>query len=119
MCVCFLLLGMLTPTYGSVILLILVTGFFAGFYIVPLQALIQLLSPDDERGRIIGTAGAISFCFSSLGPVVFWLATNVAGMKANKIFLICAAMAIVGTIYGVIQLKKIMDYREQQRKLAG
>ena len=115
MCVCFLLLGIVTPQYVSVAALILLAGFFAGFYIVPLQALIQILSPDDERGRIIGTSGAISFCFSSLGPVVFWIANNRLGMPANRIFLICAAMAIVGTIYGVIQLKKIMDYREKQR----
>ena len=98
MCVCFLLLGLVPPKFLFVLLLILSAGFFAGFYIVPLQALIQLLSPDDERGRIIGTAGAISFCFSSLGPVVFWVATNRMGMAPNRVFLICAAMAIVGTI---------------------
>ncbi len=115
MCVAFLLLGIVEPSYASVAGLIFMAGFFAGFYIVPLQALIQILSPDDERGRIIGTSGAISFCFSSLGPVVFWVAKNPLGMPANRIFLICAAMAIIGTIYGAIQLKKIMDYRQTQQ----
>lgn len=113
MCVAFSLLGILTPTYGLVAGLIFMAGFFAGFYIVPLQALIQILSPDDERGRIIGTSGAISFCFSSLGPVVYWIANNRLGMPPNRIFLICAAMAIVGTIYGIGQLKRIMAHRDQ------
>ena len=114
MCVAFVLLGTLKPTFNGVASLIALAGFFAGFYIVPLQALIQSLSPEDERGRIVGTSGAISFCFSSLGPVVFWIAVNPCGMKPNRVFLICATMAIVGTIYGGIQLKKIMDYRNQQ-----
>ena len=114
MCVAFLLLGVLSPTYANVAVLIFIAGFFAGFYIVPLQALIQILSPDDERGRIIGTSGAISFCCSSLGTVVF-IAVTWLGMPANRIFLICAAMAICGTIYGIIQLKKILAYREQQK----
>lgn len=118
MCIAFLLLGTVEPTYLSVALLILMAGFFAGFYIVPLQALIQLLSPDEERGRIIGTSGAISFCFSSLGPIVFWVAKNPLGMAANRIFLICAAMAIIGTVYGAIQLKKIMAYRAQQESIS-
>ncbi len=114
MSLAFLMLGILPPTYASVATLVFVTGFFAGFYIVPLQALIQVLSPDEERGRIIGTSGAISFCFSSLGPVVFWFANNPLGMPANRIFLICAAMSIFGTIYGGLQLKKIMAVRSHQ-----
>lgn len=118
MCLAFVLLGTIKPTYLSVALLILMAGFFAGFYIVPLQALIQILSPDEERGRIIGTSGAISFCFSSLGPIVFWVAKNPLGMPANRIFLICAAMSIIGTIYGVIQLEKIMAYRAQQENIS-
>lgn len=118
MCVAFLLLGLLTPTYNGVATLIFVAGFFAGFYIVPLQALIQILAPDDERGRVIGTSGAISFCFSSLGPVVYWIATK-SGIPANRIFLICAALAIIGTIYGGLQLKRIMNYREQQANLTS
>lgn len=113
MCIAFLLLGLLTPTYQSVAVLVFVAGFFAGFYIVPLQALIQLLSPDDERGRIIGTSGAISFCFSSLGTLVFWIAFNPLNMPANQIFLICAALSIVGTVYGGIRLKQLMGQRGQ------
>jgi acyl-[acyl-carrier-protein]-phospholipid O-acyltransferase/long-chain-fatty-acid--[acyl-carrier-protein] ligase len=111
MCVAFLLLGLLEPTYRSVQLLIFLAGFCAGFYIVPLQALIQILAPDDERGRIIGTSGAISFCFTSLGVVIYWIATNPCGIPANRVHLINAAVATLGTVFGVIWLKRIMNYR--------
>ncbi|HIE96887.1 MAG TPA: hypothetical protein EYG03_03110 [Planctomycetes bacterium] len=43
--------------------LILGAGFSAGFYIIPLQALLQQLSPRSERGRFLGTANAISLPF--------------------------------------------------------
>ncbi len=107
MTVSFFTLGWVTPTYGSVALLIFTAGFFAGFYIVPLQALIQILSPEDERGRIIGTSGAISFCFSSLGPIVFWIATNRCQMEPNRAFLICGFLALIGTIMGITKLRKM------------
>ncbi len=76
MTISFLLLGLLTPNYPSVAILIFVAGFSAGFYIIPLQALMQYLSPDDERGRFLGTANAMSFCFTSFGAIVFWIARN-------------------------------------------
>ncbi|MCA9214870.1 MAG: MFS transporter, partial [Planctomycetales bacterium] len=108
----FSLLGILPPSYMQVAVLIFAAGVFAGFYIVPLQALIQLLAPDEERGRIIGTSGAISFCFSSAGSAVFWIAKNPLGISANRIFLICAVLAAVGTCYGVGQLKRMMAERK-------
>ena len=113
MTLAFTLLGILTPSYGVVASLVFFAGFFAGFYIVPLQALIQLLSPDDERGRVIGTSGAISFCFSSLGPVIYWLAVNRLEIPPNRVFLICGTMALVGTVVGISQLKKITSSPSQ------
>ena len=111
MTISFFLLGLLPPVYMSVAILIFCAGFFAGFYIVPLQALIQFLAPDEERGQILGTSNAISFCFSTLGPLIFWVASK-AGMPPNRIFLICAAFALIGTVYGVIELKKLLTQSE-------
>lgn len=105
----FLVLGLHRPTYPWVAALIAAAGFFAGFYIVPLQSLIQILSSDEERGRIIGTSAAISFCFSSLGLVVYWIATNRLQMPPNRVFLICGAMALVGTIAGTWRLRSMTN----------
>ena len=62
--VSFFLLGYVTPTMpdmGSMVrvalsnvsFFIMMAGFFAGFYIIPLQALLQQLSPDDSRGQFL------------------------------------------------------------------
>jgi hypothetical protein len=70
---------------------------FAGLYIVPLQALLQHLSPPDERGRFLGTANALSFVASSAASLIFLGARAALGIPSNRIFLICAALAFVGT----------------------
>jgi MFS family permease len=101
MAVFFFLLGAVEPSYANVVAFILGIGFFAGFYIVPLQALLQHLSPDDERGRFLGTANALSFCFSTVGAMVYWLAANPIGMAPNRVHLICGTLALVGLFFGL------------------
>jgi MFS family permease len=104
MTICFSLLGLVTPGFWSVGVLLFVTGCFAGFYIIPLQALLQKLSPAAERGRFLGTANALSFCFSSLGALVYWLAVNVCGLSPNRVFLVCGALAAAGTGFALARL---------------
>jgi MFS family permease len=100
----FALLGVLPPRFGLVGLLLFVAGSFAGFYIVPLQALLQKLSPPAERGRFLGTANALSFCFSSLGALLYWVAVNPLRIPPNRVFLLCAVLATAGTGFALIRL---------------
>jgi acyl-[acyl-carrier-protein]-phospholipid O-acyltransferase/long-chain-fatty-acid--[acyl-carrier-protein] ligase len=93
----FVALGVAPAHYNTVAILLFVAGVFAGFYIVPLQALLQHLSPAGERGRMLGTANAMSFVASTLAGFVFLFARTAMSMPANRIFLICAALALVGT----------------------
>ncbi len=103
----FLMLGSLTPSYLNVSIFIFLAGFSAGFYIVPLQALMQRLASDEKRGRILGTANALSFVFTSVGSVIFWLAKTPLGMAPNRIHLICGTLAFVGTVVGIMQVKRL------------
>jgi acyl-[acyl-carrier-protein]-phospholipid O-acyltransferase/long-chain-fatty-acid--[acyl-carrier-protein] ligase len=103
----FLMLGTLTPSYMNVSIFIFSAGFSAGFYIVPLQALMQRLASDEKRGQILGTANALSFVFTSIGSVIFWLAKSPMGMAPNRIHLICGTLAFIGTVVGVIQIKRL------------
>lgn len=108
MSVFFLLLGLLPLQYFVVAGLIAGAGFFAGFYIVPLQALLQHLSPADERGRFLGTANALSFVASSLGSIIFLAARRQLGLPSNRVFLICAGLAIVGSAILLWRLRKLI-----------
>jgi len=91
----FLLLGATPLDYTLVAALLLGAGVFAGFYIIPLQALLQKLSPDAERGRFLGTANAISFVASTFGSLLF-LGARQLGVPSNRVFLICGGLALVG-----------------------
>lgn len=104
----FLLLGAVPPAFGNVAGLLAGAGIFAGFYIVPLQALLQHLSPAGERGRFLGTANALSFVASTGGSLVFLVARSNCGMPANRVFLLCAALALVGSGLLLWRLRRLL-----------
>ena len=104
----FALLGLLPVNYPVVAALLAGAGFFAGFYIVPLQSLLQHLSPADERGRFLGTANALSFVASSLGSLVFLVCRNTFSIPSNRVFLVCAALALIGSGALLWRLRKLI-----------
>jgi len=104
----FALLGLTSLNFTLVALLLVGAGIFAGFYIVPLQALLQHLSPDDERGRFLGTANALSFVASSLGSLIFLSARSTFQIASNHVFLICAALAFIGSGILIWRLKPVI-----------
>lgn len=104
----FGLLGWVTPRLGAgdgmasvatsnVALFIFGAGFSAGFYIVPLQALLQKLSPDAERGRYLGTANGVSFAFMTISALIYWMIRGAFGDSPHKMFLLCSVMMAIGT----------------------
>ena len=108
MTVMFVLLGLAPKDFWITALFLFVAGTFAGFYIVPLQALLQHLSPEGERGRFLGTANAMSFVCSSVGSLIFLFSRRALGLEANRIFLICAALSIVGTGVLIWRMRRLL-----------
>ena len=103
----FAIMGCAPLNYGGLASLIVMIGVFAGFYIVPLQALLQYLAPSEERGRFFGTANALSFAFMAIAALFFILLSR-AGITSARIPLFCAGLAGVGTFVGIIELNRIM-----------
>ncbi len=108
MTVFFALLGLVKPEFKMVAFFIAGAGVFAGFYIIPLQALLQKLSPDDERGRFLGTANALSFMASTVGSLIYLSARSQLGLAPNRVFLICASLALLGTTLLLWMLLKLI-----------
>jgi acyl-[acyl-carrier-protein]-phospholipid O-acyltransferase/long-chain-fatty-acid--[acyl-carrier-protein] ligase len=111
MTISFLLIGLLPINYTGLACLVFSTGFFAGFYLVPLQSLLQYLAPDNERGRFFGTANALSFSLISLGAVIF-LVLDTSGLTPANVALFCAGISLVGTVVGGIAMKRILNARD-------
>lgn len=114
----FVLLGTIPPTLpdmaegirivaSSHAMFILFAGVSAGFYLIPLQSLIQFRSSPEERGQVLGTHGAIAFLFLSIASLVYPIIRPLFGtvegelktgepQHPEKIFLICAALMVLG-----------------------
>ncbi len=95
----FVLLGLAPADYWITMALLALTGLVAGFYIIPLQSMLQALAPDESRGRVLGTANGLSFVMGLLGGVVFFGLRGPLHLPSNRVFLVvgalCAGMAVV------------------------
>jgi NADH:ubiquinone oxidoreductase subunit H len=100
----------MTPTYTNVAILVSYTGLVAGFYIIPLQSMLQMLAPDESRGRCLGTANGMSFMMAALGSAMF-LGLRNAGMDSNRIFAVLGALCVVAAV--------ITWWRLHRRDLTG
>ncbi|NND99115.1 MAG: MFS transporter [Pirellulaceae bacterium] len=96
---------MVRVALSSVSLFIFGAGFSAGFYIVPLQALLQKMSPDDERGRFLGTANACSFTFLTIAAGLYAVIRPAFGDSPQYIFLICSLLMAAGAGYFLWKLR--------------
>jgi MFS family permease len=64
----------LQRVWTTVVVLILI-GIAAGFYIVPLYSLLQLRAPKDSKGNLVATSNFINVVGGLLAIGVFWLLT--------------------------------------------
>lgn len=96
---------MVRVAFSNVSFFILGAGFFAGFYIIPLQALLQKLSPDDERGRFLGTANAVSFTFLTIAALLYWAVRPAFGDEPQNIFYLSSVLMALGAAFFLWKLR--------------
>ncbi len=110
----FLLLGTITANtiggnadvyYWVVAAMLTGLGISAGFYIIPLQALLQDLSPSESRGRFLGTTNAISFVFTSAAGLMYIVLRDMLHVEPNRVFLVCAGLSVFGIVFTLLKLK--------------
>ena len=74
-------------------------GFFAGFFSVPINALIQHRPDPTRKGGVIAAANLISFIGIFFASGLYYVFTALAGLGPRAIFLISAGMTLAATIY--------------------
>lgn len=96
----------LVPAVDSIyfqMLNFLVWGMFGGLLLIPLNAMIQFHSDEDEVGRVLAGNNFIQNCFmlSFLGLTVLFA---IMGMDSVGLFHVLLIVAIAGTIFTVYKL---------------
>lgn len=94
MAACFIALALMTPAFSAVAVALAFAGVCAGMYIVPLQAKIQVLAPQGDRGRFLGTANAFSFSMMAGTAIVYKVIRGFVGDAPYQLFWLCAALML-------------------------
>src|SRR5438128_5117486 len=86
-------------SFGTVLLLLAALGFFGGFFIVPISALIQHQPEEDKMGVVIGTANWLSFVGLGAASAVYYAATHFVHLSPGRIFFWSAIATLGATAY--------------------
>lgn len=92
-------LGLVSHSYALALICMFFLGLSCGFYIVPLNTLIQQKSPVDRRGQILATNNVLSFTAILVGSLFLFYLRDLVQLNAAQIFVAAGLMTIAGTIY--------------------
>jgi acyl-[acyl-carrier-protein]-phospholipid O-acyltransferase/long-chain-fatty-acid--[acyl-carrier-protein] ligase len=95
-------LGMGAPVFAHVLVRLLVLGFFAGIFSVPILALVQHRPDAHERGRILAATNLLSFVGIFIAGGVYYLLIGVWRLSSSRVFLLVGAMALFTAMYAWI-----------------
>jgi acyl-[acyl-carrier-protein]-phospholipid O-acyltransferase/long-chain-fatty-acid--[acyl-carrier-protein] ligase len=88
-------------SFRAVMLLLAGLGFFGGFFIVPVSALIQHRPEEDKKGGVIGAANWLSFVGIGGASAVYYAATHFLHLSPGAIFFWSALATFGATAYVV------------------
>jgi acyl-[acyl-carrier-protein]-phospholipid O-acyltransferase/long-chain-fatty-acid--[acyl-carrier-protein] ligase len=94
-----LCLAMPDLSFRAVLLLLAALGFFGGFFIVPISALIQHQPEEDKKGVVIGAANWLSFVGIGAASGVYYAATHFLHLSPEGIFFWSALATLGATAY--------------------
>ncbi len=95
----FSLLLSSSHTFGWACVFLAALGFSGGFFVVPLNALLQQRSADEEKGQMIATNGFLNTAGVLLASGALWTMRDRLGFEANEILRIFGWVTLVANIY--------------------
>jgi acyl-[acyl-carrier-protein]-phospholipid O-acyltransferase/long-chain-fatty-acid--[acyl-carrier-protein] ligase len=85
-------------------LLLAILGFWAGFFAVPVNALIQHRPAEENKGGIIAGANLLSFVGIALSSGAYFAFTKFIHLNPRGVLLAASLITAVGTVYVLILL---------------
>jgi len=92
-------LGLPNLSFHTVAIYLAVLGFFGGFFIVPIAALLQHRPDREKKGGILAAANLLSFVGVFIASGVYYLMATVAHLGPAAVFLWSAGLTAAGTLY--------------------
>jgi acyl-[acyl-carrier-protein]-phospholipid O-acyltransferase / long-chain-fatty-acid--[acyl-carrier-protein] ligase len=74
-------------------------GFFGGLFAVPLNALLQQKSGDEEKGRIMATNNVLNTVAILLSSAALWFTHDRLQMRADHVVLVFALITLAASVY--------------------
>jgi acyl-[acyl-carrier-protein]-phospholipid O-acyltransferase / long-chain-fatty-acid--[acyl-carrier-protein] ligase len=74
-------------------------GFFGGLFAVPLNALLQQKSGDDEKGRIMATNNVFNTVAILVASLALWLTSDKLHLSPDRIVLLFAIVTLLSSVY--------------------
>jgi len=97
--VSLLLLSLAVSSYAGAAMALMLLGFSGGFFIVPLDALIQQRSGREEKGRLIATNNFLNTGGILLASGTFWSSRDLLQIQADTIILVLGFFTLIATVY--------------------
>jgi len=91
-------LAIASHSYAQVATALAALGVAGGFFIVPLNALLQQRSGQEERGRVIATNNFVNTAGILLASGALWFFHDVLHLGPHHIMLILGLVTLVGTV---------------------
>jgi len=94
-------LGLGAPIFAHVLTRLLLLGFFAGIFSVPILAMVQHRPDIHQRGRILAATNLLSFVGIFIAGGAYYLLIGVLGLSSSRVFVLVGAMALSTAVYAL------------------
>ncbi|HET8563817.1 MAG TPA: MFS transporter, partial [Candidatus Binatia bacterium] len=92
------------PFFNWVTVSLVLMGFSAGLFIVPLNALLQQRSGREEKGQLIATNNFLNTMGVLVASAALWAMSDFMGLRSDQIILILGLLTLVATVYALYLL---------------
>jgi acyl-[acyl-carrier-protein]-phospholipid O-acyltransferase/long-chain-fatty-acid--[acyl-carrier-protein] ligase len=92
--------------FATVLTYLAILGFAGGFFVVPVNALIQRRPSAEEKGRTIAVANLLSFIGVALQPAAQFAMLRLGHPNPSRVFLIAGGITV---LMGVVLIKMLPD----------
>lgn len=102
----FVLLWIFSASLVKVVILLIATGILGGIFTVPFDSFIQIYSPNEKRGQVIGASNFLSFLGVLLASFALYLFSHILHFSSASGF---AAVGILTAIVSLILCIRLSD----------